>query len=300
MFTTGSKWFLGLGLVSLILAAAYGWTTGGTGLGPVTGGYHGAVGDHLGYSLLVAIGVIATFLGLLTVGARDADPRAQAQLAGTDTAPAVVPPAHLAYWPVLGAFGACLVALGLVVSNVLFVAAFLVLLVVLVEWMVLAWSDNATGDPATNRVVRNRVMSPYEVPLAGIFIAGATVFAFSRVFLTSSELGAVWAATAFGAVVLIIGVVIATKPKLSANVVAGALVVVALGVVTIGVVAAARGERTIEPHHAEEGEDHAGEPAEDPSPEEPAHEDPAAEGGIRPHVPAGTERASTTTTEAEG
>jgi hypothetical protein len=193
--------------------------------------------------------------------------------------------------------------LGLVVSNVLFIVGLLVLLVVLVEWMVLAWSDNATGDPDTNRIVRNRVMSPYEVPLAGIFIAGTTVFAFSRVFLTSSELGAVWAATAFGAVVLVIGVVIATRPTLSANVVAGALVVVALGVVTIGVVAAARGERTIEPHHAEhaedQAEDHAEEPADGES-ENPADDEPATESGIRPHVPAGTERASTTTTEAEG
>jgi hypothetical protein len=294
LLTTGSKWFLGLGLVSLILAAAYGWTTGGSGLGPVTGGYHGAVGDHLGYTLLATIGLLAAGLGLLTVGARDADPRAQAQLAGTDVAPSVPPPAHLAYWPIAGAFGACLIVLGLVVSNVLFVAGFVVLLVVLVEWMVLAWSDQATGDPETNRIVRNRVMAPYEVPLAGIFIAGGTVAAFSRVFLTSSELGAVGAATGLGALVLVVGVVIATRPKLSADVVAGALALVAVGVVTLGVVAAARGERTIERHEAEHGADDA------PEAEEPAAEEPASDTGIRPHVPAGTERASTTTTEAAG
>ena len=28
MFTTGSKWFLGTGVLALVLAAAYGWTTG--------------------------------------------------------------------------------------------------------------------------------------------------------------------------------------------------------------------------------------------------------------------------------
>src|SRR5690349_2241022 len=108
MFTTGSKWFLGLGIVSLVLAAAYGWTTGGTGLGPVTAGYNGGVGDHLGYTMLLAVGAVAIFLGLLALAIRDANPSALAQLSGTDEAPAVPAPAHLAYWPVLGAFGVAL------------------------------------------------------------------------------------------------------------------------------------------------------------------------------------------------
>ncbi|HET7720631.1 MAG TPA: hypothetical protein VFK43_11730, partial [Acidimicrobiales bacterium] len=145
MFTTGSKWFFGLGLVSLVLAAAYGWTTGGNGLGPVTAGYNGGVGDHLGYTLLVSIGLAAIFLGLVAIATRDAAPSALAELAGTEVAPSVAPPTQAAYWPVLGAFGAGLVVLGLVISNVMFVIGFFVLLAVLVEWMVLAWSDRATG-----------------------------------------------------------------------------------------------------------------------------------------------------------
>ena len=52
MITTGSKWFFGLGVVLLVLAAAYGWTTGGNGLGPLTAGYKGGVGDHFGYGIL--------------------------------------------------------------------------------------------------------------------------------------------------------------------------------------------------------------------------------------------------------
>lgn len=292
MFTTGSKWFLGLGLVSLVLAAAYGWTTGGTGLGPLTMGYYGGVGDHFGYTLLLGTGVVAGALGLVLVGTRDADPRALAELAGTDAAPRAVPPAHVAYWPVLGAFGLATLVLGLVVSNVLFVASFVLLLAVLVEWMVLAWSDRATGDPETNRLVRARVLGPYEVPLIGVLLAGGTVAALSRLFLTSSKEGAVWVATGAGALVFVIGAVIATKPKIPANVVATVLVIASLGVVTVGVVAAERGERTIHPHgegldgsHAEEGDSHADE-----------EEAP----GLEPNIPAGTERATTTTTEAQG
>lgn len=274
MFTTGSKWFFGLGLVSLVLAAAYGWTTGGTSLGPLTGGYKGGVGDHFGYTLLVTIGLAGVFLGLVAVATRDAAPSALAELAGTDAAPTVSAPAHLAYWPITAAFGAGLVVLGLVISNVMFVAGFLVLLAVTVEWMVLAWSDHATGDPETNRLVRKRVMGPFEVPIAGFLIAGGTVFLLSRILLTSSEFGAVAVATVLGIGILAIGAAIASRPRISSNVVAGVLALCAVAVVAAGVASAARGERVIE-HHEEPGEE---------------------DDGLQPYVPAGTNPATTTTT----
>jgi hypothetical protein len=270
MFTTGSKWFLGLGVVSWLLALAYGWSTGGNGLGPLTLGYKGGVGDPQGYSLLMATAAVGIFLGLLALGIRDAAPSALAEVAGTDTAPTEPAPTHSAYWPVLGAFAAGLVVLGLVISNVLFVAGFLLLIAVLIGWMVLAWSDRATGDPDTNRLVRNRVMGPIEIPLAAVLVIAGAVAAFSRVLLTASDIGAVAAATMLGVVVLTLGALIATKPKLSANVIAGVLVIFAVGVVTAGVVAAARGERTIE-HEQTEGT------------------------GLKPHVPAGTNPVTTTT-----
>lgn len=279
MFTTGSKWFFGLGLVSLVLAAAYGWTTGGSGLGPLTAGYKGGVGDHLGYSILLSLAAAGTFLGLVSVATRDAAPSALAELVGEDAPPTVVPPARPAYWPAVGAFGASLVVLGLVISNVLFVTGFLVLLAVLVEWMVLAWSDRATGDPETNRQLRNRLMAPFEVPLAGGLIVAGSVLAFSRLLLTSSQLGAVAVATVLGVVILGIGWVIASKPNLSPNVVAGVLALCAVGIVAAGVVSAARGERTIEHHEAEHGDE---------------------DGGLHPYTPEGTQSATTTTIAEEG
>jgi hypothetical protein len=277
MFTTGSKWFFGLGLVSLVLAAAYGWSTGGGGLGPVTAGYSGGVGDHLGYTLLMSIAAVAIFLGLVAVATRDAAPSALAELAGTETAPTVPAPAHVAYWPIVGAFGAGLVVLGLVISNVLFVVGFFVLLAVTVEWMVLAWSDRATGDPEANRLVRNRVMGPFEVPLAGFLIVAGSVAAISRVLLTSSELGAVAVGGVLGVLIVGIGALFATRPKVSPNVIAGILVVCAVGVVAAGVASAARGERHVE-----------------------QHEEHSEDGGLQPHVPAGTNPATTTTVAEAG
>lgn len=281
MFTTGSKWFFGLSAVLFVLAAAYGWSTGGDRLGPVTAGYWGGVGDHLGYTLLVSMGLAAAFLGVISVITRDSNPSALAELAGTEVAPSAVPPAHVSYWPVVGAFGATFVVLGLVISNVLFITGLLVLLAVLVEWMVLAWSDRATGDPETNRLVRARLMAPFEVPLAGFLLVAGSVAAFSRLLLTSSELGAVAVATLLAVLILGIGAAIATRPKLSPNLVAGVLVVCAIGIVTAGVLSAARGERFVEPHSEEHSEDEDGGT------------------GNQPNIPAGTE-SNTTTTVAEG
>lgn len=278
MFTTASKWFFGLGAVSFLLGDVYGYSTGGTRLGPLTGGYWGAVGDHLGYTLLMLVGLAATFLGVTSLVTRDANPSALAALAGTDEPPAAVAPAHLTPWPVVGAFGVALVVLGLAISNVLFIVGCFVLIGVLVEWMVLAWSDGATGDPGTNLLVRRRLMAPFEVPLAGFLVVAGSVAAFSRLLLTSSQLGAVWVATGLGVAILTLGAVIAAKPKLSPNVVAGVLTVVAIGIVTAGVVSASRGERFIEHHEPEHGE-------------EGAHHGPS--------VPEGTE-SNTTTTVAGG
>src|SRR5919106_1387222 len=126
---TGSKWFFGLGLVSLVLAVAYGWTTGGNGVGPLTMGYRGGVGDHLGYGLLVAAGFISLFLGSVSLAVRDADAEAVVQVAGSEAVPAAIP-ASPSYWPAVTAFGVALVIVGLVASPVLFVFGLLALGVV--------------------------------------------------------------------------------------------------------------------------------------------------------------------------
>ncbi len=84
-----------------------------------------------------------------------------------------------------------------------------------------------------------------------------------------------------GVLILGIGAVIAAKPRLSPNLVAGILLVCALGIVTAGVVSGARGERFIE-HHDEE------------------HHDGEGPAGLEPNIPAGTKSAVTVTTEAGG
>jgi hypothetical protein len=256
MITTGSKWYFGLGIVTLALAAAYGWTTGGNGLGPLSVGYKGGVGDHFGYGVLVAAGLASIFLGSVTLAVRDADAEAAAQAAGTSTVPAVTP-AGTSYWPPVAAFGVALVVIGLVAQPVLFVFGLVTLGVVLVEWTVQAWADRATGDPATNREIRNRMMNPIEFPAAGLLAVAVLVVAFSRVFLAISAEEAVWVATAAAALVFMVGVFAASRPKLSPNAVVALLLVLAVVVIGGGVAAGVAGEREF--HHKGDGgeEDHS-------------------------------------------
>ena len=242
MITTGTKWFFGLGIVSLALAAVYGWTTGGSGLGPVSVGYKGGVGDHLGYGILLTAGLLSLVQGVVVAAWRDADPQAQAQLVGRDNVP-TVRPAGVSYWPAVAAFGAGLVVVGLVSEPLLFIFGLIVLGIVLVEWTVQTWADNATGDPATNRRIRNRLMNPIEFPVAGVLVAAVVVISFSRVFLAASKDGAVIGAGVLATVVLVIGWLLAARPRLSSNVVVGLLLVAAIAVIGAGVVAGASGQR---------------------------------------------------------
>ncbi len=267
MITTGSKWYFGLGVVTLVLAWSYGWTTGGNGLGPLSVGWKGGVGDHFGYGVLLTAAVLSLFLGVVSTAVRDADAAAVAQVAGTDSVPAVTP-AGTSYWPPVAAFGVALVTIGLVSASVLFVFGLIVLGIVLVEWTVQTWADRATGDPAANREIRNRLMNPVEFPAAGLLGVAVLVVAISRVFLAVSADEAVWVATAASAVVFAVGVFAASRPKLSANVIVGLVFALAVVVIGVGVAAGVAGTRTFH-EHEEEGEGHATTESESGAPASP-------------------------------
>lgn len=252
MITTGSKWYFGLGAVTVVLAWAYGWTTGGNGLGPVSAGWKGGVGDHFGYGVLLAAALLSLLLGCVSLAVRDAEAEAVAQVAGTDAVPAVTP-AGTSYWPPVAAFGVALVVIGLVSAPVLVVFGLVALGIVLVEWTVQTWADRATGDPATNREIRNRLMNPIEFPAAGLLAVAVLVVSFSRVFLAISADNAVWVATAASIVVFLLGVFAASRPRLSPNVVVGLLFVLAVAVIGAGVAAGVAGTRTFHEHEDEGG-----------------------------------------------
>jgi MFS family permease len=262
MFTTSFKLYFGMALGALVAAVTFGYTTGGSHVGPPSLGWKGGVGNHVGYIILMGVAAASAFLGLLFVAYRDADPKAQAQLLGTDHVPAQRP-AQPTYWPLLAMVGVGTAVLGLVLSTAIFVVGLGILAIVTFEWAMSAWADRATGDPVANRELRDRIMQPIELPVVATLAIVAVPLGVSRVFLASSKLGAVWIASIVAAVVLGLGVLAAMRPRLSKNVLAGIVLVGALGFITAGVVATAVGEREF--HHAgdeaghDEGGDHSGE-----------------------------------------
>lgn len=253
MITTGSKFFYALAGVLLVAAVVYGYSTGGGGVGPISVGYSGGVGDHMGYGILLVAAVASLFAGFCATAYRDADAEAGAELLGVDTAPTPAAAAP-SYWPIIGAFGATMVVVGLVLNNVFFVIGLVVLGAVAVEWVMQTWSERASGDPAVNRELRNRMMFPLEVPLGGALVILLVVVGYSRVFLAVSALGAVWIAMGIATVVFGLGTLLSVRPSVRTDLLAGLLAIGAVVTIGAGVVAGVSGEREFHDLGAEHGE----------------------------------------------
>jgi hypothetical protein len=275
MITTGSKFFYGLATLLALAAVVYGYASGGGGVGPLSAGYKGGVGEHLGYGILLGAAVASLFAGFCSTAFRDADPEPSAALLGTGEVPAATP-TGASFWPIVGAFGVVLTLVGVVLNNVFFVAGLIALGAVAIEWTMQAWSERATGDPAVNREIRNRLMLPIEVPLAGALAIAVVVIGYSRVFLAVSKLGAVWIALAIAATIFIIGTALSLRPRIRTDLVAGLLAGAAIVTVGLGIFGAVAGEREFE-HHGEETEDHSEEGSEE-SPDPVGAVDGEAEG----------------------
>src|SRR5947207_9755953 len=128
MFTIGSKFFFGLAAAAAVAGVAY-WVD--TGL------------EFFGVIVLISLAAVAAFLGTVIVAFRDADvavPVVEAaspvDAEGVSRGPRVSP----SMWPLIGAFGAGLVVIGLVYDRRWFVGGILVLVATTIEWVVQAWS----------------------------------------------------------------------------------------------------------------------------------------------------------------
>jgi hypothetical protein len=265
MFTTGSKYFFGLAVFAFVAACVYGGASAGdevgmdTFMGVLTMGYKGTVGDHFGYGLLMALAGTSAFLGLVTVAFRDGEGEALAQVAATDAIPEATAPSSASYWPAVAGFSVASLVLGVVIDEALFVLGLVGLAIVLVEWAVSAWAERATGDPEVNRSIRNRFMLPVEIPGMAVLGIALFVLSISRILLALPKVGGYVVFGVVPALILAVGWVITTRPKVNPSVVSALLVVGGLAVLGAGVAGAAVGEREF--HKA--GEEHGGEHGEE-------------------------------------
>ena len=277
MVTTGSKLFFGYAFAALVAGIVYGTATELEGsielkgqvpfvdlpdgvvnglIGPLTLGYKGGVGDHLGYGTLVGVGVVFLLLGVMTSAYRDADATSVAELQH-GVLGELKRPSLVSMWPLLAAFSAGCIVVGLAVSPWLVALGFVVMGLVLLEWTASAWAEGISSDPEVNRVARNRLLLPLEIPIVGAIGLGAIVLLVSRILLAVSKLGSVYVAIGAAALILLVAALIATRETLSRNAIVTAIVIGGALLLIAGIISAAVGPRDIEEHSEEHSEEAA-------------------------------------------
>jgi hypothetical protein len=228
MFTTGSKFLIGASVVALLATVIYGVGQDGV-LGTV-----GLASATIG---LIALTVLNLILGDSNVFTDDEAPvetTAAAQYAPTGSV-----------WPLGFAFGAVIVAVGLISYQPIVVIGLVALLATGAEWTVQAWAERASSDGVHNDAVRSRLSNPLEYPIGGAIAVGIIIYAFSRVMLWLSKTNTVVAFAVMAAVVLLVGFVIANRPSLKTGAVGSVMAVGAIAVVAAGTVTGVQGERDI-------------------------------------------------------
>jgi hypothetical protein len=257
VITTGAKYFYGLAIAAFVAAFFYAIASNGGEigmnalLGALTFGYKGGTGDQFGYSVLMALASTSLFLGIVTSAFRDADATAQAELLQLDVAPAASVPQGTNYWPIIAAFGAGTVAVGVTIGSQMVFLGVGILAAATFEWATRAWSERVTGDPEVNRVVRNRMMYPVEIPVLAVVAIAVFVLSISRILLALPKGGAYVVFGVVPAFILLIGWLISARSRLNRNVVAGLLLVGGIAVLAGGIIGASVGPRHIEKHHEE-------------------------------------------------
>lgn len=253
LFTPAFRFFAALAAAALVGAFVVGVGSADQGFidtitGPLSLGWKGAVGNHLGYTVLVALGVVAAALAGIHIAFRDADPEAGAELVHTESVPLTRAPSGSNHLPILGVFAVGIVIVGQITNIFVTLAGFGVAFVVLCVWAMRAWAERATGDPEVNRQIYQRFIEPFRVPVLSAVCVAVVVLGFSRVLLAVSQVGAVAVLGVVASIVLLVAAVVAARPAITKNLLTILVFVGAVALIAAGIIAAVVGERDIQPH----------------------------------------------------
>ncbi len=200
MFSTGSKLFLGATTISLIATLAFGiFTSGDTYWTSMIG--------------LASVTTALVFLTAINFFVRDSNVGSMQPDATTSSAAAQETPGN-SMWPAVSALGVSLVVVGLITEPIVFKAGVVALLAALLEWMVQAWSERASGDRVYNAGVRKRVLHPLEFPVLAAAGLAVIVYSFSRIMLFASKQAGPAIFGVMAALVLVGGFLFATQATL--------------------------------------------------------------------------------------
>lgn len=234
MFTTGSKLFLGASTLAILSLIILGLTNGGA------VGWTATVG-------LAGAALALVFLTGINFYTRDSNVSAMQSDAATKSAAAQDAPTR-SFWPVTAGLGLGLLVVGLVTEPIVFKAGIVVLLAVMVEWMVLTWSERASSDAEYNASIRKRLLNPLEFPILAALVLSVIIYSFSRVMLFLSKTTGPAIFGVLAALVVFAGVLFAYSPGLKKGIVIGVCAIAGLGLVSTGAVMAIDGQREIEAH----------------------------------------------------
>jgi hypothetical protein len=243
MFTTGAKLYLGLTTAAIAGLVVYGATQN-----------FGALGSIGLIFLVVSLAVLS---GVVITG-HDSNISAM-DLAAVETAPAAGEPSLGSMWPLVAAASGILMAVGWITDQRFFIAGIVVLLAAILEWTIRAWSERASGNAAYNESIRKRIAHPLELPLAAAFGLAGVIFSFSRILVGSSKDAGPIVLIGGGALVTVVGVIVAQRRNLSKGVITGVCSVGAVALLGTGIAMAGVGERDAfteayaEKHLAREG-----------------------------------------------
>lgn len=239
MIPTGFKLYAGIAAAAFAAAIVGGYSSGGSGVGPLSAGYKGGIGDHVSFVVLGGVAFVAIVVGSLLTLFRDADAEAVAQSMGVEMAPVGQRPVAASIWPIIAGLGVATVVVGLALSSFVTGVGLVVLGIVAFEWTMTAWADRATGDAATNAKLRDQLMGPFEVPLLGLLGGAVLVLAMSRIFLATvpflNHFGQVIAGTVISLAILALGVLFALKPNMSKGTMTALMGVLVVAVLAAGV-----------------------------------------------------------------
>lgn len=193
MFTTASKYFVGIGTLAAIAIAV-----------SLLFVHPAALAAIVLIGLLGAVGLLAGVVLYVRDG----------EVVGNDTSPSNHPAPTTSMWPLLTAVGAALLLLGTITQAAIFVLGIALLAAAFVEWTVLAWSERASSDDAFNAAARKRLLHPIEFPVLGAVGLGVLIFSFSRVMLAVDKRVGVVLFIVIGALLLVGGVLFAVRTTL--------------------------------------------------------------------------------------
>jgi hypothetical protein len=221
-------------------------------IGPLTLGWKGGVGGHLGYTVLLATSAAAALVAGIIIAFRDADPEAQAQVAHVETMPLTAAPHGASYVPIAMALSGVGLLIGLAASPAVFVASLFVLLATAIVWTVAAWSNRATGDQVANHELYERIMEPWRVPVLSLVAVAFVVLGLSRLLLAVSKVGSVVAFAAIATVFFIGSAIVASRPRMPRSALTLIVLLTALLVLAAAIVGLVAGQREFEheEHHS--------------------------------------------------